>query len=789
MNEKALRVLEFNKIKDKLSSYAVSPMGKELAQKLEPMHYLEDIRSAQEETTAAASMILRKGNLPLGGLTEVRPQLKRVSVGGVLNCKELITIGNFLYVCTKVKSYGKKESKDDNYSVIDGLFELVQPVPELERAINTCILSDTEIADDATPKLRDIRREIKRSNDKIRDSLNSVINSPAYKNMLQDNVITIRNDRYCVPVKLEYKGSFAGMVHDQSNSGSTVFIEPASVVALNNKIRELKSEEQAEMDRILAWLSDMAGNNLNTINADLEILTRLDFIFAKGELSLSMEGSKPEFNKNGIIDIRRGRHPLLNRDEVVPIDINLGGDFSALLITGPNTGGKTVALKTLGLFSVMGQSGLHIPAGDNSRLSMFSEVFADIGDEQSIEQSLSTFSAHMSNIVTILDRADENCLVLLDELGAGTDPTEGAALAIAIISYLMERKTKIAVTTHYSELKVFALETDGIENASCEFDIDTLRPTYKLLIGVPGKSNAFAISKRLGLSDNIIDKAKEVINKEAVRFEDVLTELEMYRKTVETEKEKAEEYRQQTEDLKKNLERQKDITNRQKERILREAKEEAREIIKSAKEESDRLVKEINKEARQKGNRERLNAARSELKGRLEEANSQVARPVFTGSKEPLTDAKAGDRVYITSFGQSGVVMSPPDSSGDVFVQTGMMKMKVPLRDLVKDVERKEKDDNAGRVVTKVKSGKAQKISTEIDCRGQLVDEGIGNIDKYLDDAYLAGLKKVTIIHGKGTGALRSAVQQYLRTNPHVKSFRYGMYGEGETGVTIVELK
>ena len=788
MNEKALRVLEFNKILEKLSAYAVSPMGKELCGSLEPFAYLDDIRLAQEETTAASAMILKKGKLPLGGFTEIRPQIKRVAVGGVLNCKELIAVGNFLYVCSKIKSYSKKESKDDNYTILDGLFELVQTIPALERDISTCILSDTEISDDATPKLRDIRREIRRSNDKIRDSLNSVINSPAYKNMLQDNVITIRNDRFCVPVKLEYKNSFAGMVHDQSNSGSTVFIEPASVVNLNNRIRELKAEEREETDRILAWLSDEIGNNLNIINANLEILTRLDFIFAKGELSLSMEGSKPEFNNEGIIDIRKGRHPLLSKDEVVPIDINLGESFSALLITGPNTGGKTVALKTLGLFSLMGQSGLHIPANDSSSLSMFSEVFADIGDEQSIEQSLSTFSAHMSNIVAILDEADEKSLVLLDELGAGTDPTEGAALAIAIISYLMEHGAKLAVTTHYSELKVFALENKGIENASCEFDINTLRPTYKLLIGVPGKSNAFAISKRLGLSDYIIDKARNVISNEAVKFEDVLTELEISRKTVETEKERAEEYRRQSEELKKNLERQKESTNRQKERILQEAREKAREIVKSAKEETDRLIKEINKEAR--GDRRKLDAARSELREKFDEANRQASRPVFAQNAKPLTEAKTGDRVYIVSFGQRGVVMSPPDSSGDVFVQTGSMKIKVPLKDLVADIEKKPKEVNpSGKISAKVKAGKSQNISAEIDCRGQLVDEGIGNIDKYLDDAYLAGLKKVTIIHGKGTGALRSAVQQYLKTNPHVKSFRYGAFGEGETGVTIVELK
>ena len=611
--------------------------------------------------------------------------------------------------------------------------------------------------------------------------------------MLQDSVITIRNDRYCVPVRAEYQSSFPGMVHDRSNTGSTVFMEPTAVIQLNNKIKELQAREKEEIEKILASLSALVAENADVMEADMSVIAHLDFVFAKAELSLKMNGSEPKLNTNGIIDIRKGRHPLLDEKEVVPIDINIGRNFNTLLITGPNTGGKTVALKTLGLFTLMGQAGLHIPAFDSSELAVFDDVFADIGDEQSIEQSLSTFSAHMTNIVRILDDVTPNCLVLFDELGAGTDPTEGAALAMAIIQHLHNMNVRTAVTTHYSELKVYALSTDGVENACCEFNVDTLRPTYKLLIGIPGKSNAFAISKKLGLPDFVIDSAKNFISSENVKFEDVITDLEISKKSVIYEQERAEQYRKEAERLKNDVEEQKRKINEQKEKILADARLEARNIYQQAKEESDRIIKELNRAGREKAGQNKLNEKRAELKNRVSEADELIekSRKKKVSSVKPIKQLKRGDSVYIISFDRTGEALSEPDSNGDVMVQTGNMKIKVPLSELsYYDAPKEKEPKNAKKSVSLgVKAGKSQFILPEIDCRGQTVEEGIGNIDKYLDDAYLAGLKTVTIIHGKGTGVLRDAVQRYLKRNPHVKSFRPGVYGEGEMGVTVVELK
>ncbi|MGN1231274.1 MAG: endonuclease MutS2, partial [Anaerotignum sp.] len=535
MNEKALHTLEYDKIIQKLVGYAVSPMAKERAAALRPSSAMSDIIIWQQETTEATTMILKKGTPSFGGFREIRPQLKRASMAGVLSIAELMAIGEFAYVCRKVKNYAKKENKMEIYERLDEYFDLIIPLDKLENEISRCILSETEIADDASSGLRSVRKEIKISNDRVKDHLNGIISSSAYRNMLQDFVITIRNDRYCVPVKAEYRSSFPGMIHDQSNTGSTLFMEPLSVIQLNNKIKELQAKEKEEIEKILLMLSDLVTAHAIAIEGNLELLTQLDFIFAKAALSLSMDGSQPMFNTKGYINIHKGRHPLLDAKTVVPTDIYLGKDFTTLLITGPNTGGKTVALKTLGLFTLMGQAGLHIPAFDHSQLAVFDNVFADIGDEQSIEQSLSTFSAHMTNIVRIMEEVTDDSLVLFDELGAGTDPTEGAALAVAIIQALLERKIRTAVTTHYSELKVFALSTEGVENACCEFSVETLRPTYKLLIGIPGKSNAFAISKRLGLQDYILDSAKEFISQDEARFEDVITDLEISKKSVKFE--------------------------------------------------------------------------------------------------------------------------------------------------------------------------------------------------------------------------------------------------------------
>jgi len=793
MNEKALKTLEYTKIRDRLSALALSPMGKEKCDELVPMHDIDAITREQKETTEAVNMSLKKGRLPLGGIKDIRTQLGRAEAGGVLGIEELMAVGDFLYVCRKVKNYAKQENKADVFPVLEDYFEIVKTITNLEKEISRCIVNEQEISDDASSGLRTVRREIRNANGSIRDKLNTIIYSAAYKNMLQDAVITIRNDRYCVPVRSEYQSSFPGMVHDRSNTGSTVFMEPTAVIQLNNKIKELQAKEKEEIEKILAMLSAMVAENVDVIEANINVIAHLDFIFAKSELSLKMNGAEPVFNTNGIIDIRKGRHPLLDEKKVVPIDINLGKDFNTLLITGPNTGGKTVALKTLGLFTLMGQAGLHIPAFDSSQLAVFDDVFADIGDEQSIEQSLSTFSAHMTNTVSIINSVTPNCLVLFDELGAGTDPTEGAALAMAIIQLLHKMNVRTAVTTHYSELKVYALSTEGVENACCEFDVETLRPTYRLLIGIPGKSNAFAISKKLGLPDYVIDSAKEFISSENVKFEDVITDLEISKKTVVYEQERAEQFRKEAERLKNEVEKQRAKINDQREKILADARNEARMVYQQAKEESDRIIKEMNKAMREKSaNQNKMNEKRSELKSKvakMDEAISKAQKKKVAAVK-PIQNLKAGDNVYVVSFDKTGVALSAPDSNGDVMVQTGNMKLKVPLNELTYYEPKKEPKSNASRnISTKVRAGKSQYIASEIDCRGQNVEEGLGNIDKYLDDAFLAGLKTVTIIHGKGTGVLRAAVQKYLRTNPHVRTFRPGVYGEGEMGVTIVELK
>ena len=793
MNEKALKTLEYTKIRDRLSALALSPMGKEKCDELVPMHDIDAITREQKETTEAVNMSLKKGRLPLGGIKDIRTQLGRAEAGGVLGIEELMAVGDFLYVCRKVKNYAKQENKADVFPVLEDYFKIVKTITKLEKEISRCIINEQEISDDASSGLRTVRREIRNANGSIRDKLNTIIYSAAYKNMLQDAVITIRNDRYCVPVRSEYQSSFPGMVHDRSNTGSTVFMEPTAVIQLNNKIKELQAKEKEEIEKILAMLSAMVAENVDVIEANINVIAHLDFIFAKSELSLKMNGAEPIFNTKGIIDIRKGRHPLLDEKKVVPIDINLGKDFNTLLITGPNTGGKTVALKTLGLFTLMGQAGLHIPAFDSSQLAVFDDVFADIGDEQSIEQSLSTFSAHMTNTVSIINSVTPNCLVLFDELGAGTDPTEGAALAMAIIQLLHKMNVRTAVTTHYSELKVYALSTEGVENACCECDVETVRPTYRLLIGIPGKSNAFAISKKLGLPDYVIDSAKEFISSENVKFEDVITDLEISKKTVVYEQERAEQFRKEAERLKNEVEKQRAKINDQREKILADARNEARMVYQQAKEESDRIIKEMNKAMREKSaNQNKMNEKRSELKSKvakMDEAISKAQKKKVAAVK-PIQNLKAGDNVYVVSFDKTGVALSAPDSNGDVMVQTGNMKLKVPLNELTYYEPKKEPKSNASRnISTKVRAGKSQYIASEIDCRGQNVEEGLGNIDKYLDDAFLAGLKTVTIIHGKGTGVLRAAVQKYLRTNPHVRTFRPGVYGEGEMGVTIVELK
>ena len=788
MNEKALHTLEYDKMVQKLTGYAVSPMAKERAAALKPSSAMSDIILWQQETSEATSMVLRKGSPSFGGFREIRPQLKRAAMAGMLSIAELMAMGEFAYVCRKVKNYAKKENKIEVYDRLDEYFDLIMPLDTLENEISRCILSETEIADTASAGLLSVRKEIKISNDRVKDHLNGVINSSAYRNMLQDFVITIRNDRYCVPVKAEYRSSFPGMIHDQSNTGSTLFMEPMSVVQLNNRIKELQAKEKEEIEKILLMLSDLVTANAITIEGNLELLTQLDFIFAKAALSLSMGGTQPLFNTKGYVHIQKGRHPLLDPKTVVPTDIYLGKDFTTLLITGPNTGGKTVALKTLGLFCLMGQAGLHIPAFDHSQLAVFDNIFADIGDEQSIEQSLSTFSAHMTNIVKVMDEVTDHSLVLFDELGAGTDPTEGAALAIAIIQALLERKIRTAVTTHYSELKVFALTTAGVENACCEFSVETLRPTYRLLIGIPGKSNAFAISKRLGLQEYILESARSFISQDEAKFEDVITDLEISKKSVKIEQERAEQYRREAEELKKEVERQKEKTREQKEKILARAREEAKQIYAQAKEEADSIVKEMNRQAKEAGNKNKVLEQRQKLNEKLSSVQQDFvkSKKMKPNHKAP-ENLKPGDRVYVISFDQNGEAISAPDRNKEVMVQMGAMKLKVPVAELMLDDTPRPKEKQ--KQPPKAKLSKSQFISAEIDCRGQLVDEAIANIDKYIDDAYLSGLKQVVIIHGKGTGALRTGVQNYLKLNSHVKSYRPGTFGEGEAGVTVVELK
>lgn len=791
MTSKSLNILEYNKIIQKLTEFAISSIGKEEAQKLTPITNIDEIVTMQQETTEAVNIIVKKGHLPLGGIKDVRESIKRVAVGGVLSVEELLYISDFMYVCRKVIKYSTEEVRNVTFNKLTPLFEGLVYVKELEKEISRCISNSKEVNDDSSQTLYSIRRSITSANAKIKDQLNNIIHSSVYKNMLQENVITIRNDRYCVPIKQEYRGVFQGMVHDQSASGATIFIEPMSVVSLNNKIKELISLEKAEIEKILQNLSQLVAENSDTISSNMEILKTLDFIFAKGELSLSMSATEPVFNNKKYINIIKARHPLLHPDTVVPTDIYLGKDFNTLLITGPNTGGKTVSLKTLGLFVLMGQAGLHIPALDNSELAVFDCVFADIGDEQSIEQSLSTFSSHMRNIVTILENVTDNSLVLLDELGAGTDPTEGAALAISILQYLFDRDVRTVVTTHYSELKTFALEKEGVENASCEFNVTTLQPTYKLLIGIPGKSNAFAISEKLGLPIFIIDDAKNLLSQESTRFEDIITDLEISKKSVLLEQEKIEKYRAEAEKLKNELENKKQKIALSRDKILATAKDQARLIMQKTKDEADEMIKELKKQLQSKANQKDVDSSRQRIREKLNQLEGEVSVVNSSRNSKGLApkSVKKGDGVFINTMNSKGIVLEPSDANGKVLVQAGIMKIKVNIKDLSLNKDEEVIKINKNNLSHSVKQGKSQKISSEIDLRGCMVDEGIKLCDKYLDDVYLSGLLQASIIHGKGTGALRAGIHTHLKKHPHVESFRLGTYGEGEMGVTIVTLK
>lgn len=786
MDQKVLRTLEFDKIVNMLEEKAISSMGKAMAKDIKPLTSLIDIQRRQTETSEAATMLLQKGALPLGGLKDISASLKRASLGGALSIVELLHIGDFLHVVSNMKKYRQDEQKESFFPHIDPLFENLTPVSTLYKEIHQVIESELTIYDDASTTLKNIRRSIKSKEDAIQAQLQKILHGNQYKNMLQDSVITVRSGRYCLPVKQEYRSSFPGIIHDQSASGSTLFMEPSKVVDLNNQVKTLKIEEEEEIFRILATLTTSVHEYSDILLANQIVLEKLDFIFSRGKLSIDMEASEPIFNNENKIHIKRGRHPLLNKEKVVPIDIWLGDTFSTLLITGPNTGGKTVSLKTLGLLTLMGQAGLHIPALSSSTLTVFDNVFADIGDEQSIEQSLSTFSSHMTNIVSILENVTENSLVLLDELGAGTDPTEGAALAIAIIEYLFERGVHTVVTTHYSELKAFALSTDGIENAACEFDVETLQPTYKLLIGVPGKSNAFAISEKLGLPSFIIDMAKEALTQEEERFEDILIDLESSRQKVLQEEEKIEKLRKEAEDLKRAYENKAIELEKRQYTMIKTAKEEARDIVAVAKEEADTIIKDMLKTQSEHGKMAELEKNRMALSKQLKDINKELApkRPTSTNA---MQDANIGDDVFIHSIGQKGEVLTKPDNAGKLMVQAGIMRIQTNLADL-SFIEEPEKEKKEASYTKRSITNRTKHIRKELDVRGMTVREALDATDQYLDDAFLARLEEVSIIHGKGTGALRDAISEHLTNHPYVIKHRLGEFGEGDSGVTVATL-
>ena len=788
---KTLTKLEYNKIIALLAEQASSPAGKQKCQSLMPMMDLHELNLAQEQTAAAFTRIVKKGRLSFSGCYPVEDSLMRLEVGAALTCGELLKISKLLQVANRAKSYGRHDTVDELEDCLDAYFNQLEPLTALTNEISRCIIDEDEIADDASSTLKTIRRNIMAVNDKVHSTLVSLVNG-SLKSYLQDALITMRGDRYCLPVKAEYRSQVPGMIHDQSSTGSTLFIEPMSVVKLNNDLKELYGKEQEEIQVILARLSEEAAGYISEIRGNYRILTELDFIFAKGSLALSMHASKPIFNTKGYIHIREGRHPLLDKKKVVPITLTLGGDFDLLIVTGPNTGGKTVSLKTVGLFTLMGQAGLHIPALDRSELAIFEHVFADIGDEQSIEQSLSTFSSHMTNIVSFLKDVNERSLVLFDELGAGTDPTEGAALAIAILSYLHERGIRTMATTHYSELKVFALSEPGVENACCEFDVETLRPTYRLLLGVPGKSNAFAISSKLGLPDYIIEKAKEQLSEHDESFEDLLTDLEDSRRTIEKEREEIASYKREIEQLKQKFEKKQLRLDEQKERILKEANEKANSILREAKEFADETMKNFRKFGKENISAAEMERERERIRKQLAKTQSssklEVQKPKKTYKP---SDFKLGESVKVLSMNLTGTVSSLPDAKGNLFVQMGILRSQVNISDLeiieepITITAKQMRRTSSG----KMKMGKSMSISPEINLLGKTVDEAVAELDKYLDDAYLAHLSPVRIVHGKGTGALRQGIHNYLKRQKHVKSYRLGAFGEGDAGVTIVEFK
>ena len=835
MNQKALKTLEYTKIITQLESHAASPLGKSLCRELSPSSDLEEIRTRQAQTTDAVNRVRLKGSVSFSGLREIGGSLKRLEIGSSLSIPELLSISSVLTVASRAKAYGRRDTEETPVFTprfpgqkppkqaevaeyvpdsLDPLFQSIEPLTPLNNEIKRCILSEDEIADEASPGLSRVRRSIKAAADRIHTQLNSILNS--HRTYLQDAVITMRDGRYCLPVKAEYKNQVSGMIHDQSATGSTLFIEPMAIVKLNNEIRELEIQEQKEIEAVLASLSNEAAPHIEELRLNMELLAQLDFIFAKAALSRQYRCSAPVFNDKGRIHIKDGRHPLLDPQKVVPINIWLGKNFDLLIVTGPNTGGKTVSLKTVGLFTLMGQAGLHIPAWEGSELAVFDEVFADIGDEQSIEQSLSTFSAHMTNIVSILQQADSRSLCLFDELGAGTDPTEGAALAIAVLSFLHNMKCRTMATTHYSELKVFALTTPGVENACCEFSVETLQPTYRLLIGIPGKSNAFAISKKLGLPDFIIEDAKSHLEAKDESFEDLLASLETSRVTIEKEQEEIRSYKEEIAQLKSRLTQKEERLDERKDKLIRNASEEAQRILREAKETADQTIREINRLASESGVGKELEAQRAKLREQIKKTDDKLAVKA-KGPSQPISPKKLkiGDGVKVLSMNLKGTVSTLPDAKGDLFVQMGILRSRVNIRDLelireddisatlgdgssrtyggtaagykAKKTFSQAKGNGSGS--DQIRMSKSFSVGTEVNLIGMTTDEAVPAMEKYLDDAYLAHMPSVRVVHGRGTGALKNACHKRLRQLKYVKDFRLGEFGEGGTGVTIVTFK
>ena len=790
MNNKTLIKLEFDKIISMLENEASSFRGKQLCRRLKPVTDLTKIDLLQEQTAAAFTRIIKKGRISFGDAAPVEESLKRLEIGGALNTAELLRICRLLSNTARAKSYGRHDTQEDLADCLDIYFDGLEPLTPLSNEIERCIISEDEISDDASSALKHIRRSINNLNDRVHTTLSGLVNG-SLRTYLQDALITMRGDRYCIPVKAEYRSQVQGLIHDQSASGSTLFIEPMAIVKLNNDLKELYVQEQDEIRKILASLSEEAAQYIEEIRTDYRSLTDLDFIFARGALALTMRASRPILNEEGRIRIREGRHPLLDQKKVVPITVSLGDEFSLLIITGPNTGGKTVSLKTVGLLTLMGQAGLHIPAGDRSEIAVFRQVYADIGDEQSIEQSLSTFSSHMTNIVSFLKKVDDRSLVLFDELGAGTDPTEGAALAIAILSHLHKRNIRTMATTHYSELKIYALSTPGVENACCEFDVESLRPTYRLLIGIPGKSNAFAISGKLGLPGYIIDDAKKRLSEQDVSFEDLLSDLEASRRTIEKEQAEIAAYKKEAETLKRQAVQKQEKLEEQRDRIIREANEKANAILREAKEVADETIRNFHKFGKENISAAEMEKERERLRKKIKDTSASASLKTNKPKKTyKPSDFKLGESVKVLSMNLTGTIGSLPDARGNVTVQMGILRSQVNISDLeiIEEVSPYAPKRMNRTAKSKIKMSKSLSVSPEINLLGKTVDEAVAELDKYFDDALLSHLNSVRVVHGKGTGALRKGIHEYLRRQKHVKSYRLAEFGEGDAGVTIVEL-